>query len=148
MDLRFYIFRGFESLFCLLDPRVFHCIKWYQSMDSPNSMTQDNGAHTIPIDVDHRVEAIWDVIEKHRLEIHELHNEICNLLADLVLLVNQRQSIVDSNCIGGFTRGQPSPSSMLAYVVLHKFHILTVEVSFKKKIFLISCLILKISLNS
>ena len=76
-------------------------------MDSPSSITQDNGAHTIPIDVDRRVKAIWDAIEEHRLAVHELRNEICNLLADLGLIVNQRQPTVDSNCAGGFTRGQP-----------------------------------------
>ncbi|THF96066.1 hypothetical protein TEA_026880 [Camellia sinensis var. sinensis] len=41
-------------------------------MDSPSSMTQDNGPHTILIDVDRRVEAIWDAIEKHRLENVEI----------------------------------------------------------------------------
>ncbi|THF94106.1 hypothetical protein TEA_025333 [Camellia sinensis var. sinensis] len=80
--------------------------KWYQSMDSPSSMTQDNGEHTISIDIDRRVEVIWDAIEEHRLEVHELRNEICNLLADLGLIVNQRQPIVDNNCAEGFTQGQ------------------------------------------
>ncbi|KAF5952103.1 hypothetical protein HYC85_010047 [Camellia sinensis] len=66
-------------------------------MDSPSSMTQDNGAHTIPIDIDRRVEAIWNATEEHRLEVHELRNEICNLLASMRLIVNQRQPIDQLN---------------------------------------------------
>ncbi|KAL7167316.1 hypothetical protein ACSBR2_037895 [Camellia fascicularis] len=98
-------------------PLVFRYVKWYKSMYLLSSMTQDNGEHTIPIDVDRRVEAIWDAIEEHRLEVHELRNEICNLLADLGLIVNQRQPIVDNNCTEGFTLGQPSPSISLCHNV-------------------------------
>ncbi|THG08813.1 hypothetical protein TEA_006019 [Camellia sinensis var. sinensis] len=82
---------SFSSTRTVYSPHVFRCIKWYQSVDSPSSMTQVNGEHTIPIDVDHRVKAIWDEIEKHQPEVHKLRNEICNLFADLGLIVNQRQ---------------------------------------------------------
>ncbi|KAL7196185.1 hypothetical protein ACSBR1_036236 [Camellia fascicularis] len=51
--------------------------QWYQSMDSPSSMTQDNGEHKTPIDIDCGVEDIWDALEEHWLEVYELGNEIC-----------------------------------------------------------------------
>ncbi|CAL5321110.1 unnamed protein product [Camellia sinensis] len=84
---------------------VFCCLKWYQSMGSPSSMTQDNGEHTTPIDVDCRVEDIWDALEGHWLEVYELRNQICNLLAKLGLVVNQWQLAIDNVCIEGLARG-------------------------------------------